>query len=121
MKIDSSMIAAVRNDCPGVTFHKLADKNHLTKNFTKDLYKMRDAHSQLNRKGAITHIKKCFGYTLSQNKGDSENLANTLIDLTNHLFDQHENCGDWCESDKKHSVKFSDVELYKKLVQFFKK
>lgn len=47
---DNSMIAAVRNDNPDVNFHKLADKNHLTKNFSNELYKMRNKYKQLNRK-----------------------------------------------------------------------
>lgn len=38
---DSSMIAAVRADNPTVEFHKLADKNHLARNFGIELYKMR--------------------------------------------------------------------------------
>lgn len=39
---DSSIIAAVRKDKPDTNFHKLADKNHLTKNFSNELYKKRD-------------------------------------------------------------------------------
>lgn len=36
---DSSMIAAVRSDEPNKKFHKLADKNHLTKNFSMNYIK----------------------------------------------------------------------------------
>lgn len=86
---DSSMIAAVRKNKPEVNFHKLADKNHLTKNVSNELYKMRDKFKQLNRKGVIAHIKKCFSYAVAQNKGKSQDLAKQLKNLPDHLFGSH--------------------------------
>ena len=43
------MIAAVRKNEPNKMFHKLVDKNHLTKNFSNELYKMRNDHKELNK------------------------------------------------------------------------
>lgn len=116
---DSSMMAAVRKDKSEVTFHKLSDKNHLTKNVSNELYKMRDKFKQLNRRGVIAHIKKCFSYAVAQNKGKSENLAKELKKIPDHLFGSHENCGNWCKPKKKHTILLSDKPLYHALVTFF--
>lgn len=45
------------------------------------------------RKGTIKHLKKCFGYALAQNAGNSENLAATLHSVPDHFCNQHQNCG----------------------------
>ncbi|CAD6210607.1 GSCOCG00010921001-RA-CDS, partial [Cotesia congregata] len=47
---DSSMIAVVRADNPTKKFHKLSDKNHLAKNFGKELYGMQSKYKELTRK-----------------------------------------------------------------------
>lgn len=67
---DSSMIAAVRRVSPNITVHKLADKHYLSKNFSNELYKIRETYSQLSQKGAIAHIKKYFVYAVLLNKGN---------------------------------------------------
>nr|XP_046484383.1 uncharacterized protein LOC124220050 [Neodiprion pinetum] len=89
---DSSMIAAVRADNPTQEFHKLCDKNHLTKNFGTALWKMQSSYKELARQGVSPHIKKCFSYAVSQNKGKSEQLALNLKQIPDHLFSRHENC-----------------------------
>ena len=118
---DSSMISAVRKDRPDITFYKLADKNHLAKNFTRELYEMQPMFKELKKKGAISHIKKCFAYAVAQNKGNSDRLARELRRIPGHLFGQHENCGFWCKLKEKHTVEFSDNDLLEKLEQFFNK
>ena len=118
---DSSMIAAVRKDEPNQNFYKLADKNHLVKNFSNELYKLSNCHPQLKRKGVIAHLKKCFSYAVSQYKGQSDKLATQLKRITDHVFGYHENCGDWCIPKKRHSITLSDQTLYHELVQFFNK
>lgn len=118
---DSSMIAAVRADNPTEKFHKLSDKNHLTKNFSNELYKMRDKYKQLARKNVIPDIKKCFAYAVSQNKGNSYNLAVNLKQIPEHVFSRHENCGNWCNPNKKHTLPLTNEALYEELVCFFDK
>lgn len=118
---DSSMISAVRKDNPNINIHKLADTNHLVKNFSNELYKLRRSHKQLNRKGVISHIKKCFSYAVRQNKGQSKTLANELKRIPDHLYGRHENCSSWCKPKSKHTVLLSDNDLHKKLVNFFDK
>lgn len=118
---DSSMIAAVRRDNPVITFHKLADKNHLVKNFSNELYNMRSSHKELNKQGVIGHIKKCFAYAVAQNKGDCERLARELKRLPDQLYGRHENCGFWCKYKDKHTITLTSNGLYDNLVQFFNK
>lgn len=118
---DSSMISAVRQDNPNIKYHKLADTNHLVKNFNNELYKLRNSHKQLNRKGVISHIKKCFSYAVRQNKGQSKTLANELRKIPNHLYGLHENCSSWCKTKSKHTVLLTDNDLFTKLVNFFDK
>ena len=89
---DSSMISAVKKDQPHISMHKLADKNHMTKNFSNELYKMSEKHKELKKKGVIAHIKLCFSYAVSQNKGKSESLARDIKKLPDHLYGRHENC-----------------------------
>lgn len=117
---DSSMIAAVRSDEPNRKFHKLADKNHLTKNFANELYKMRNEFKEISKKAVIPHIKKCFSYAISQNKGKPDELAVNLNQIPNHLFGRHENCGMWCNSNK-HTVQLYNEALYNELVKLFNK
>lgn len=92
---DSSTIAAVRRGTSKTIF-KLADKNHLKKSFTKDLYAVQKNFKELKRKETIPHLKKCFGYAVAQNKGQSAALAATLRSISDHVFNHHENCGNWC-------------------------
>ncbi|XP_046410232.1 uncharacterized protein LOC124174789 [Neodiprion fabricii] len=116
---DSSMIAAVRAYNPTQEFHKLCDKNHLTKNFGTALWKMQSSYKELARQGVSPHIKKCFSYAVSQNKGKSEQLALNLKQIPDHLFSRHENCGNWCNPNKKHTLNLSDETLYGALVNLF--
>lgn len=54
---NSSMISAVRADNNDLSYHKLADKNHLVKNFARELYKLQDVHKQLKRKRSYHTLK----------------------------------------------------------------
>ena len=120
---DSSTMAAVRKENP-LVIHKLADKNHLVKHFVSELYVLAKTFKQLNKKGVITHIKKCFTYAIEQNKGETAVLAKTLRTIPDHLYDRHENCGEWCNraSDSKtQTVKLVDEMLFNSLYDVFSK
>jgi len=93
---DSSTVAAIRKGSKEI-IHKLADKNHLVKHFVSELYGLAKMHKEINGKGVIPHIKKCFTYAISQNKGKSSELADTLRSIPDHLFGRHENCKEWCQ------------------------
>ncbi|XP_011702921.1 PREDICTED: uncharacterized protein LOC105458978 [Wasmannia auropunctata] len=88
--VDSSTIAVI---CLGNTHTivKLADSNHLKKNFKKELYELQKKYKEMKQKDTIPHIVKCFTYSIAQNRRESEALANTLNSIP-HLYDCHENC-----------------------------
>ncbi|KYQ50077.1 Fatty acid synthase, partial [Trachymyrmex zeteki] len=71
-----------------------------------------NTYKQFKRKGIIAHLKKCFSYAVSQNKGQSDKFATQLKRIPDHVFDNHENCGDWCKPKEKYTVNLSDRTLY---------
>ncbi|XP_046602221.1 uncharacterized protein LOC124295712 [Neodiprion lecontei] len=112
---DSCTIAAVRRGNPKTIF-KLADENHLKKNFSRDLWKL-SSFKEI-KKRSIDHIKKCFGYALAQNMGDAQNLAKTIRNIPDHLYDNHENCGSWCSrrsGSKEQTILLTNLSLFDKL------
>lgn len=94
---DTNTIKKIR-DNSNRTIYKLSDRNHVTNNFSKELYKLESAHRELKKQGVINHIKKCFTYALSQNKKQSQQLALALLSIPNHLFNEHKDCGTWCST-----------------------
>ncbi|KAK0073150.1 hypothetical protein PV325_010197, partial [Microctonus aethiopoides] len=119
----SSTMAAIRrgND---EQIHKLADSNHLRKNFSRDLYNLQTTYKEMRHKDTIPHIKKCFSYAIDQNRGKSADLAETLRSIPDHLYGRHENCGVWCQ--RKIDIRFQkvilhDIGLYNDLKNIFKK
>lgn len=54
---------------------------------------------QLNKKGLISYIKKCFAYALYQFKQNTKimKLSAAVWCISNHLFNLHENCDTWCK------------------------
>lgn len=81
--------------------YKLADMNHVQTNLSKKIYKIKPKFKQLNKKGLISHIKKCFAYALSQCKQNAVNLASAVQSITDHLINRHQNCGAWCRTKNK--------------------
>lgn len=107
---DSSTIAAVRNGHPLEIF-KLADVNHLGKNFVKKLYQIKPMFSEMRRPHTTAHLEKCFKYAVSQNKGNEVMLAKTAMNIPNHVFGKHDACGDWCQEDRSHKIQLKDPAL----------
>ena len=95
---DSTVISRLGQS--GVSIDKRPDKNHIVKNFTKDLYQLRDKDKKVTPK-VITHLKMCFSYALSQNQGNPEDLKKHMDALVPHNFGDHKNCKDleWCKSE----------------------
>jgi DNA polymerase III epsilon subunit-like protein len=90
---DSSTIAKVRS--VDRTVKKLSDTNHAKKNLGNMLYDLQRSHKVLSTK-VIKYFQKCFGYVLTQNKGDSKAVVAGLHNIVSHAFDKHKSCGDWC-------------------------
>lgn len=106
---DSSTIAAIRRDCTD-TVYKLADKNHLNKHFTTDLYNLQAKFAEMRKKDVIPHLKKCFSYAVAQNYGKPSNLEKILKVIPDHDYGYHGNCGKLCHRDntdnQKHTKNF---------------
>lgn len=121
---DSSTIAAIRRGNPNKIF-KLADYNHLKKNFNNDLYALQPKFKEMKRKEVIPHLRKCFGHSIFINKGNVAQLKRSLHHFPEHLFDCHENCGNWCKRKlgerHKQTVLFNNPELREKLQQVYDK
>lgn len=122
---DSSTIASIRRNSSKTIF-KLSDQNHLRKHFIGDLYQLKPLYKEMSRKDSIPHLNKCFGYAISQNKGDAATLASTLRSIPEHVFGRHENCGTWCTRSSENGaasqkVLFKDPNLYEKLSTIFLK
>lgn len=123
---DSSAICAARN-AANHEIVKQDDLNHTKKGLVSQLYKIIKKHKELNSSN-IKYLSKCFNYCVSQNAGNKLMLAESLRNIPNHCFNNHENCGEWCRYDPKdpnsyeHSVigkGFSDPSLYEALTEIF--
>lgn len=87
---------------------------------------MKPKCNELNTE-SIRYIQKCFNYCISQYSGDSVKLATALENIPYHFFNQHDNCGQWCNFSKnkesyRHSVidkGFKDRTLFINLKTLF--
>jgi len=73
------------------------------------------SHKELNKKGAIPHLKKCFAYSISQNKGKTAELASAIRSIPDHIYNRHENCGNWCRrrnNSGAQTIQLKDEKLY---------
>lgn len=115
---DSSTIAAINLENP-LKVRKLSDSNHLKKHVMKDLYALQKNFKEMRKKEVIPHLKKCFTYAVSQNQGQSAQLARTIRTIPDHAFGRHENCGTWCKDS--HKIELKDDNLYYELLTLFEK
>ncbi|XP_011860412.1 PREDICTED: uncharacterized protein LOC105557707 [Vollenhovia emeryi] len=54
-----------------------------------------DTNKELSSE-AIKYLHRCFTYAVSQNPGNPDGLAAAIKNIPFHAFNQHDNCGDWC-------------------------
>ncbi|XP_058801515.1 uncharacterized protein LOC131670148 [Phymastichus coffea] len=124
---DSSSMAAMRNSLD-YEIVKQADKNHTSKDVVSGLYKLQKNHKfkELNT-DSIQYLKKCFNYSIAQNIGHSERMADAINNIPYHAFSMHRNCGSWCQysanpTTYRHKIigqGFTDPHLFDKLVELF--
>ena len=91
---DSSSICAVRNAI-NYEIIKQADKNHTSKGVVNELYKLKRNYKELTGT-AIKYLQRCFNYSVSQNENNSIAMAKSIQNIPYHCFNQHQNCGAWC-------------------------
>ena len=76
---------------------KSRDKNHVIRNVSNELYKIRERNKGLTVK-CVTYFTKCFSYALSQNKENPSGMKRDIQAITPHAFRNHELCDQrWCK------------------------
>ena len=76
----------------GIDMKKRFDKNHVMKNFGKNLYSLQKEKGVKLSKLVITHIQKCVSYALSKNTGDEDGLRENLKAIIPHNYGDHHLC-----------------------------
>ena len=51
-------------------------------------------------KTVVDYLVKCFGYVLTQNKGNPEGIRKGCKVIPSHAFGDHSSCGSWCQYQK---------------------
>ena len=75
---------------------KGSDKNHVIKNITNDLYKLKPKHKSLTGK-VISYLKKCVTYAVSQNQNNKTGVKSNMKAIVPHTFGTHDKCNPaWC-------------------------
>lgn len=129
---DSCCEASIREK-GGCEFIKQSDMNHTTKGVGKQLYEMKknlslDPNKELTN-DVICHIQRCFSYAVKQNVGDLLKIKSALLNIPEHLFNNHTGCKpDWCasinEKNKENyepSFRIESEILYQSLKDLFQK
>ena len=110
---DTTTMSLVREKINHVV-EKGEDGNHVRKNFTAGLMKIRDRHKAMTQK-VMDSIKKNFAYALHQNQGNPEGLKKALIACKLHPFGDHSQCGEWCRGVKDKAYKHNNLPYGKDL------
>lgn len=80
----------------GSNITKRSDMNHLKKTVGNQLYELKKRHKALSPM-VISYLQKLYSYTVKQNQGDPEGVANGLRAAVSHAFGKHDNCNvKWC-------------------------
>jgi hypothetical protein len=75
---DSSTFSALRKASNGsIVKWSLSDINHAKKALSSMLYNCTKSHNPLTT-AIIKYLKRCFGYTLTQNKGISSGVRDAI-------------------------------------------
>lgn len=93
---DSSTIKKVRESVMHEV-EKWSDVVHVKRSFGSRLYALQEKYEGLLSAKVINYLLKCFGYALSQNKGDAEGLQKNLRAIIPRAFGKHKKCDiSWC-------------------------
>ena len=91
---------------------KRDDKNHTKKNLSRRLYAASRKFKELQPRGVIPYISRCFMYAISSNQSNEEKLNQHLGSIVPHLYGNHSDCtGDWCSYSKQPDT-FRYIILY---------
>ena len=124
---DSASIRAIW----GASNHQVvkhSNMNHIAKGVTSSLYRI-DKENDPDREltgEAIKYLQRCFTYAVAQHKGDTNEIAATIRNISYHAFNQLDNCSTWCgyvkDKNYKHvtiSGGFKNLTIFKSLKKLF--
>ena len=94
---DAATIKRVREEVD-VNIEKWADLSHTRKNFGSKLDSMKGTHKELKNVKTQAHLTQCFMYAIKTNKNNPEKVSEDLMNVPNHVFGRHSDCGDWCKA-----------------------
>lgn len=93
---DSSTIKKVRESVTH-DVEKWSDIVHAKRSFGTSLYALQKHYKGILSVKVINYLLTCFGYALSQNKGNVQGLQKNLRAIVPHAFGKHEHCDlSWC-------------------------
>ena len=84
---------------------KFSDVNHSRNSVVTDLYNIKTKKHKLISK-TISYLCKFFRDALRQNKNDSEAIRAAVQNIVPHVFDEHTECGKWCNHKKGLTTKY---------------
>ena len=93
---------------------KLSDFNHSKKSVANDLYSLQKKFKILQPK-VIRYLTDCFSYAISQNKGDCIGVQKSLVNITPHVFGEHDECGPWCKKKNNPNIRYNSLPYGKPL------
>lgn len=88
---DNTLISRLKTEL-NVEVKKRFDKNHVVKNFTKNLYNLKKEKAIKLSKNVICHLEKCLKYAFSKNQGDCVGMKDNLTAIVPHQFGDHSLC-----------------------------
>lgn len=86
----------------------LKSNTNLQFNLGTRLYKLQQQEKKLTSQ-VIKYLQKCFAYALSQNKGNPEGVRNAILNIVQHAYGEHGECGDWCQFRKDPTAKYKSL------------
>nr|XP_034302841.1 uncharacterized protein LOC105322827 isoform X10 [Crassostrea gigas] len=78
------------------TIEKVSDKNHMKKNLSNKLYKLKTKYPKELSVKTINALLKSFSYMIAQNTGNIYAIKENLESVVLHQFGEHDDCGNWC-------------------------
>lgn len=120
---DSSTMAALRKESP-CEIKKILDLNHNIKGVNNALWRLKTGGYSFLTTNMINYFKRCVNYAIHNSKDDVEGVRAGIMNIKDHVYGTHDNCGDWCKAKGDPAYQFhhlpgkkplSDPEFYKEL------
>ena len=102
MKYHTPLVMVISNNAD------LKSNTNLQFNLGTRLYKLQQQEKKLTSQ-VIKYLQKCFAYAFNQNKGNPEGVRNAILNIVQHAYGEHGQCGDWCQFRKDPTAKYKSL------------